>query len=385
MNNLRRIPRVLLLLLASAGLLALAATAEAQVLPEDRADALYHSYDGGGVKITGPSLLLRKKLRNDISVSANYYVDSISSASIDVLSYASPYKEERTEVSVGGDFIVGEAIVSAGYTNSDENDFTAKTMYLGINQEVFGGLTTVRLGFARGDDEVGQVTDPDFLREAKRRIYRLGVSQVITKSLVMTADFEGISDEGYLNNPYRQVRYRAPSDPLGYRFEQERYPNTRTSSAFSLGARYFLNPTNALYGNGRLYDDTWGIKAWDAKLGYAYRWKGRWLFDLSYRAYDQTKADFYSDLFPFENAQNFLGRDKEISTFNNQTLKLDVSYDMLPEGWGVFDRGTVNLSWARINFSYDDFRNILNGGPVGEEPLYSFDADVVQFYFSFWY
>ncbi len=39
----------------------LASVAVAQVLPEDRADALYHSYDGGGVKITGPSILLRKK------------------------------------------------------------------------------------------------------------------------------------------------------------------------------------------------------------------------------------------------------------------------------------------------------------------------------------
>ena len=60
--------------------------AVAQVLPEDRADALYHSFDGGGVKITGPSILLRKKVTKDFSAYANYYVDSISSASIDVLS-----------------------------------------------------------------------------------------------------------------------------------------------------------------------------------------------------------------------------------------------------------------------------------------------------------
>ena len=67
----------------------------AAVLPEDRADLMYHSYDGGGVKVDGPSLLVRKSYENKLSVWANYYIDMISSASIDVLSTASPYNEER--------------------------------------------------------------------------------------------------------------------------------------------------------------------------------------------------------------------------------------------------------------------------------------------------
>ena len=380
MKLFRHIPRVPALLLTSAGLLALALAAEAQVLPEDRADALYHSYDGGGVEITGPSLLVRKQINNDVSLSANYYVDSISSASIDVLSYASPYSEERTEVSFGSDVIVGEAIVSAGYTYSDENDFTAKTGYVGISQEIFGGLTTVRLGFARGDDEIGQITDSTFEEEAKRRIYRLGVSQVVTKNLVMNLDFEGITDEGFLNNPYRQVRYvdTDPNNTAGYAFEDEVYPDTRTSGALAAGARYFLNKDAAVYGGARYYDDDWEINAWNANAGYTYRWRGRWLFDVSFRYYDQSAAEFYSDLFPFRESQTFRARDKELSTYTTQTLKFDVSYDMFENGWSMFERGTANFSFARIQFDYDDFRDIVTGGPVGEEPLYSFDADVIQ-------
>ncbi len=50
-------------------------------LPEERADAMYHRYDGGGVTISGPSILARKQFGESISVSANYYVDAISSAS----------------------------------------------------------------------------------------------------------------------------------------------------------------------------------------------------------------------------------------------------------------------------------------------------------------
>ena len=87
--------------------------AVAGVLPEDRADVLYHSYDGGGVEVTGPSILMRKGVGNNFSLWGNYYVDSISSASIDVLSTASPYEEERTETSLGSVTEIPAALFSS--------------------------------------------------------------------------------------------------------------------------------------------------------------------------------------------------------------------------------------------------------------------------------
>ncbi|MEE4185393.1 MAG: DUF3570 domain-containing protein [Gammaproteobacteria bacterium] len=360
--------------------------AHAQVLPDDRFDLLYHSYEGDQITITGPSLLARKKIGQKVSVSANYYVDEISSASIDVRSYASPYTEQRNEFSLSADYLVGETILTAGYTNSDEQDFEAQTAFFGVAQEVFGGLTTVNLSYARGWDEIGQVTDPEFFREADRRLYRVGLSQVITKNLLLTFDFEGITDEGFLNNSYRQVRFRDPGDARGYRFQPELYPETRTSSAFSLGGRYFIGAgPSAVYANARTYSDTWGIAAWNAELGYTYSLRSKWLFDLSARHYSQTAADFFSDLYPFENAQNFLGRDKEISTFTNTGIKLDVTYDFSVDMFRFLDRGTLNFSYNYIMFEYEDFRNIPAGGDPGEEPLFEFNADVIQVYLSFWF
>ena len=67
------------------------------VLPEDRVDVLLHSFDGGGVTIQGPSLLVRKQFAQKFSVSANYYIDKVQSASIDVITTASPYTEERKQ------------------------------------------------------------------------------------------------------------------------------------------------------------------------------------------------------------------------------------------------------------------------------------------------
>jgi len=357
----------------------------AQVLPEDRADALYHSYNGDGIEITGPSILVRKKLTQDFSAYANYYVDSISSASIDVLSYASPYDEERTEISLGGDYLLDETILSAGYTDSDENDFQASTAWFGVSQDIFGGLTTVNLGYARGWDTVEQVTDPTFSEDVDRRSYRVGVGQVLTKSMVLNLDFEAITDEGFLNNPYRQVRYLDSSAPAGFLWQPEIYPNTRTTNAFSIGTRYFMQAGSAAYGNARLFNDTWGIDAWDTQLGYVYSTPKDWLFDVSFRYYSQTAADFYSDLFEFANAQNFLARDKELSTFNNYSVSFLATYALPVEDWGLVKRGTANFAYSYFYFDYDDFRNVLEGGAPGTEPLFNFSADVIQLYVSFWF
>ena len=104
-------------------LLTLTRTGVAGVLPEDRADVLLHSYDGGGVTIQGPSLLVRKQFAQKFSVSANYYVDKVSSASIDVITTASPYKEERTQKSIGFDYLHDRWTMNLGIISSVENDY----------------------------------------------------------------------------------------------------------------------------------------------------------------------------------------------------------------------------------------------------------------------
>ncbi len=186
----------------------------AGVLPDDRADALYHSYDGGGVEITGPSVLVLKNVGQDLALSGNYYVDSISSASIDVVTTASPYSEKRTEYSLGADYIHGNSIMSASYTNSEENDYLANTASFGISMDMFGNMTTVTMGYARGWDVVSKNNDPDFSEDVDRQNYTVGLSQVISKKILMEVNYEAITDEGYLNNPYRSARYLDPASRL---------------------------------------------------------------------------------------------------------------------------------------------------------------------------
>ena len=45
---------------------------------------------------------------------------------------------------------------------SHEPDYTANTGSLDVTQEVFGGMTTVALGFTRGGDKVEKHDSPEF-------------------------------------------------------------------------------------------------------------------------------------------------------------------------------------------------------------------------------
>jgi hypothetical protein len=362
------------------------AVVRAGVLPEDRADALYHSYEGGGVEITGPSLMVLKNVGQNASVNGNYYVDSISSASIDVItSGASPYSEKRTEVTGGLDYMHGNSIMSLSYTNSSEDDYKANTAGFGISMDMFGNMTTVSMGYSRGWDTVLNNLDSSFSQDVDRQNYKLGLTQVITKDMLLELDYEGITDEGFLNNPYRSVRYLDPGG-TSYSYQAEVYPNTRTSSAVAIRSLYYLPYRAAVSGEYRFFTDTWGIDAHTVKLAYAHPLKGGWLLEGNYRYYTQNSADFYNDLFPYKDAQNFLARDKELSTFSSNSIEVKVSYDFLENGWHSIDRGTVTLAWDHILFDYDDFRDLRFVAPIpGEEPLYSLSADVVQLFVSVWF
>lgn len=381
-TSLRRsLPILVLPLLAS-----LPCLSPAGVLPEDRADVLYHSYDGGGVTIEGPSVLVRKQFAGKFSASANYYIDNVSSASIDVVTTASPYDEKRTQYSLGLDYLHDRWLLNLGFTSSTENDFDAETISIGVSQDLFGDLTTISLGYSLGDDIVSRRGDPDFSDTIRRQHYRLGLSQILTQNLLLGFSFETITDEGFLNNPYRSVRYLDSTNPSGFSYESELYPRTRTSDAAALRLRYYLPYRAALHGEYRAYSDTWDIDADTWELGYTHPMDDGITIEGKLRSYSQTRAEFFNDLFPYAGFANFIARDKELSTFDSTTIRLGVSYDILPSGWRFIERGTVNFVYDHILFDYKDFRDLrqTNGLAPGTEPLYDFDADVIQIFVSFW-
>jgi uncharacterized protein DUF3570 len=403
MANKRLSRFVITCLVLTGGLASL--QSRAGVLPEDRADVLYFRYDGGGVTINGPSMLVRKSIGEHVSVQANYYIDMVSSASVDVETSASPYDDERTQSSLSADFLLGKSTYSIGYVNSDESDYQAKTMFFGVSHDMFGDLTTISFNYKNGQNDVFRnvkiddvkVNDPTFHETMESKSYSVGISQILTKNLILSGQYEVVTDEGFLRSPYRSVRFF--TDPLNQATQPEKYPNTRSSNAASIRAKYFLPYRAAIDGMYRFYTDTWGVIGHTGELGYVHPLDkaflgGNWIFEGRVRYYTQTKAaDFYQDIFPRADFANFMARDKELATYQAVTLGASATYEFKIERFPWLSKGQINFRFDRMTVQYDDFRDARYSfgsfgtpPPVpfapGAEPLYELDANIFQFYVS---
>jgi hypothetical protein len=373
--------------------------ARADVLPDDRADLFYSRYSGGGMDITGESVAVRKKFTEDFALDYSYFVDKVSGASVDVLSNASVIKDERKQNSVTATFVHDKTTYALTYTNSKERDYISNTPHVSLSHDMFGDLTTVTLGFGRSRDEVGENNGTAFkpiiawLGHAESRSYEVGVSQILTRNWIASLTAEVITDDGYLANPYRAIRYLDPTAAKGYSLGSQVYPDTRTSTAVEARMKYYL-PYRASVGlSYRYFRDTWGIVGNTTELDYTQPISNVWIFEGRVRYYSQGHANFYSDLFPYADSQNFEARDKDLAASKNLTIGAKATYAFWPEGWKIFKRGTASLDLSEIRFKYGDFRDIKDyddtpgggGYAPGDEPLYRFDAFIVQGYVSMFF
>jgi hypothetical protein len=374
--------------------LLLVRSTSADVLPDNRADVFYSKYSGGGMDITGYSATARAKITENFALEANYFVDKVSGASIDVLSQASTIKDERKQKSGTIEYLRDKTTYTASYISSVERDYISDTASISLSQDMFGDLTTVTLGFADTKNKVGEnngtANDPKvaWLGHALTRAYSGGVSQIITKNFIAGVNLQVITDAGYLANPYRSIRY-LDTVARGYSLASQTYPETHTSTAVQVQGKYYLPYRAAVTALYRYYNDTWGVVGNTYELDYTHPIRNKWIFEGRVRYYKQNAASFYRDLFDFNPQQNFEARDQNLAALDNITVGAKVTYAFLPEGWSVFKRGTVTLDYSRIRFNYLDFRDIKDFGlpqyKPGEEPLYQFNANVFQVFVSMYF
>lgn len=351
---------------AAAGLALAAGTAQAVDLPEDRAETMYHYYDGGGTKAQGPAVLIRKSMMDRVALQAGYYVDAVSNASIDVVTTASPYKETRNEFDLGLDYVVRDTLIKVGGSRSKEPDYLADTFSLDLSQDVFGGMSTVAFGFSRGQDKVGQHGVNGWIDSARHWQYRVGVTQILTPRWQASANLEAIADDGYLGSPYRVARVFGAAIP-------ERDPRTRASRALKLSTTGDVTPEGAADRSSvrvdyRYFWDTWGIRAHTLELGYNRYFGPQWLMESFLRYYRQGHALFYSD--DAQQETLYVTRNRQLSTMHDVSAGATITYTLkdVPGKYDVKLSGSYQL----IDFRYSDFTDIRTGKP------YSNHANVIQ-------
>jgi hypothetical protein len=356
-------PLLKLLGLASGALLA--PQAKAVDLPEERSEALVHIYDGGGVRATGPALLVRKNMGDKFSLSGNLYVDMVSNASIDVVTTASPYRETRTEFGLGLDHVVRDTLIHVGLTRSSEPDYRATTASADVSQEVFGGMTTVSLGFSRGQDDVGMKGLSGYFDHATHWQYRLGATQILSPRWLLSVNGEAMADDGFLGSPYRLARVFSAE-------VHERVPRTRTARAIKFRLLGDVSgdggPRSAAHADYRYYRDTWAIQAHTLEGGYSRYLQPNLLADAFVRVNRQGNALFYSDNASSETL--YVTRNRQLSAFNSTSVGGKLSYAVGGEA-AKYDL-KLTAAYELVHFAFHNFTDLRNG------QLYSFNGHVLQ-------
>jgi hypothetical protein len=283
-----------------------------------------------------------------------------------VVTTASPFKETRKAWEISADTVVRDSTLSASLSRSSEPDYTADAVGLDVSHEVFGGMSTVSLGFTRGHDQVGKKGVQGWIDEATHWQYRAGVTQILTPRWLVSLNAEAIADSGYLGSPYRAARVFGATVP-------ERNPRTRSSRAVkvrTIGDTGNLVERSSLRGEYRAYWDNWDIRADTVEFGGSKYIGESFLVDASLRLYSQGKALFYSDNATAETL--YISRNRQLSTFKSTSLGARVTYTWpgLPQGYDVKLTGSLE----RKNFRFSDFTDLRTG------KAYSYNANVLQMY-----
>ena len=323
------------------GLLA-AGGARAVDLPEDRAEAMIHSYNGGGVTANGPALLVRKSVADRVSLSASYYVDAVSNASIDVVTTASPYREQRTEYGFSADYVYRDSKITFGTTSSHEPDYTANAASLDITQEVFGGMTTVS---ARLHARLRQG------RQARRARVRRRRDALAVPARRHADPDAALDHERQLRGARRR---RLPRQPVPRRARVRR-GGARAQPAHALGARRQVPPERrprlarrdprrlplllGHLGHQGAHRSSSATAATSATPGWP---------TPSCATTRQGHALFYSDNAPTETT--YVSRNRQLSTFNSVGLGAKLAYTVrkVPGQYEVKLNGGVRIRALQV-------------------------------------
>ena len=349
-----------------ASLLFIGPAAQAAELPADHAEALLHVYDGGGTRAIGPAVLVRKSLKDTVSLSGTLYVDMVSNASIDVVTAASPYKERRTAVDLGLDYAYRDALLTLGLASSSEPDYRARALSVDVAQDFFGAMSTLKLGFTRGADDVGKTGVAGVIDQATHWQYRLGLTQVLSPRWLASVNVEALADNGLLGSPYRVARVFGAAVP-------ERVPRTRSARAVRLSTRGDVDRLGGVVkADYRWYSDTWGLRAHTLELGHARQLKPGWTAEASLRLHRQSAALFYSDDAASET--RYVSRNRQLGAFTSWGLGARTAWE-LPRA-SSDRRMALNLSYEFKRYAYSNFTDLRTG------QRYAQNAHILQVHLS---
>lgn len=315
------------------------------------------------------------------------------------------FKDTRAAIIAGWQQPAGEkGLLSVGFSASKEYDYLHTGVNASYAHDFNNRNTTVSAGFAFANDSIEPVggapipfTNMLDVGDTSNRLgdqdkdvldVVFGVSQVISKNLLIQANYSLSQSDGYLNNPYKVLSRvdgvngdtlpRLPGiegGPSG-EFLFESRPDERTQHSVYTQAKYYMSG-KVLDASYRYMTDDWEIDS--HTLDVRYRWP---IGDSSYiephfRYYTQSEAEFYQlsidDSLPLP---QFASSDYRLGNFDAITAGLKY-------GWKTRNDNdmSIRVEWYMQSGTVPAAQ--LIGNQAGRDNYPDLNALIVQFSYRF--
>ncbi len=244
------------------------------------------------------------------TIGAHALVDSISSASVDVVSAATPsFEEVRIEVGLNTVIAAGDDIeVGLGLTRSVENDWLSYSPQASFAIDFAQRNTRLTAGYGLSHSQVGRAGDPAFDERLIAHTVELGLTQVLDERSLLSVAWTMQRSDGFHSSPYRFVTTSG-----GDATTLERHPDVRHRQALTATALHQFARRFAIEGSYRLYLDDWGMVSHTGIAALRMELSEAWSARLRVRAYTQSAVEFWQE--QYEVLLDYVSADRELSTF----------------------------------------------------------------------
>ncbi len=289
------------------------------------------------------------------SVGAQYLVDVVSAASVDIVSTASRrWQEVRQEGGAQASYKPGALGVEASGTVSYEPDYLSWSAGGAVTQDVMDKNVTWLIGYAHGHDVAGRTGTPFsvFSHVLDRNAFNATLTLVVNPTTIASFIGDAIFENGDPSKPYRYIPLFAPGTavPRGAAVDLvnalrvsarplEQLPLSRQRYGLTarLAHRYRLATLRV---DERLYADSWAMKATTTDA--------RYLFDVSRRVelgpharlHAQTSVNFWQRAYQFGPGFTYPALrtgDRELGPLVNATgggtVRIGLGADADPTSW----------------------------------------------------
>ena len=303
--------------------------------------------DNDHTEVVSPLVRAQADVTPTWNVSAGYVADIVTSASIDIVSQASKttIHDVRHQGTFGLSKTLEEWTLHAAYIYSTENDYASNNVTAGAERRLFENNTTLGLSGAVSINDVGRAGDLNFHRRLTVGDVNVGVTQVVSATVVAQLGYTFGAAQGFQASPYRFVPVH---DQMGNvsSWVAETDPDQRYRHAVVGGINWLVGKDAALQADYRLYHDTWDITSHTVQVRLLVEITPELELRLRNRFYVQNAAVFYSS--SYGDLEQYMTIDRELSPFWSDLMGGKISWRVAPT---VEVEGKVDVFY----FAYSDF------------------------------